>query len=308
MTSTKYGRRAFFALAASVVGATAVPVTAVPSAAATLPGSGHGDSDRLEYHKRVEIQLLHELFEDGNTENVDRYMFADYIQHSPSAPDGTPALKTTAAMIASQYPDARWNVKRIIAQGDYVLAHSNFILTPGTRGMAIFDIVRFQDGKIAEHWDIVQEVPEHSAGGNDMFSTESRPRTEEPGPRWQTDHSKRLVMAYFDRLLVKRDLSAIDRYVGREYHEHDPGMADGVTGLKAGLGAYFQQFPQLQVMPKRSVAEGDLVGVHSHCVDVPGERGRAVLDLFRVRGGRIVEHWVTKQEVPETSANDNTMF
>ncbi|MFF4357612.1 nuclear transport factor 2 family protein [Streptomyces sp. NPDC001604] len=308
MTSTMYGRRAFFALAAAVVGAAAVPVAAVPSAAAARTGSGHGDSARLEYQKRVVARIDHEVFEDGNTEAVDLYMLPDYIQHSPSAPNGTQALKNTAAMFAREYPDARWNIKRIISEGDYVLAHSNFVLTPGTPGWAIFDILRFQDGKIAEHWDIVQDVPEHSTGGHDMFSTESRPRTEEPGPRWQTEHSKRLVTAYFNRLLVKRDLGAIDGYVDCDYHEHDPGMADGVAGLKAGLGGYFEQFPQLQVMPKRMVAEGDLVGVHSHYVDVPGERGRAVLDLFRVRGGKIVEHWVTKQEVPETSANDNTMF
>jgi predicted SnoaL-like aldol condensation-catalyzing enzyme len=62
------------------------------------------------------------------------------------------------------------------------------------------------------------------------------------------------------------------------------------------------------VEPKRVIAEGDLVAVHSHHVDTPGERGRAVLDLFRVRDGKIVEHWDAVQDVPETSANDNTMF
>lgn len=308
MTSAMHGRRAFFALAASVVGAAAVPVASAPSAAAARTGSGYGDSGRLEYQKRVVTRIFHDVFEDGDTEVVDRYMLPDYIQHSPSAPNGTQALKNTAAMFAREYPDARWNIKRIISEGDFVLAHSNFVLTPGTPGWAIFDIVRFQDGKIAEHWDVVQDVPEHSAGGNDMFSTESRPRTEEPGPRWQNEHNKRLVTAYFDRLLVKRDLSAIDRYVGREYHEHNPDMADGVAGLKVGMSRYFEQFPQLRVMPKRVIVEGDLVGVHSHYVDMPGERGKAVLDLFRARGGKIVEHWATAQDVPETSANDNTMF
>jgi predicted SnoaL-like aldol condensation-catalyzing enzyme len=62
------------------------------------------------------------------------------------------------------------------------------------------------------------------------------------------------------------------------------------------------------VEPKRVIAEGDLVAVHSHYVDAPGERGRAVLDLFRVRDGKIVEHWDAAQDVPESSANGNTMF
>jgi len=62
------------------------------------------------------------------------------------------------------------------------------------------------------------------------------------------------------------------------------------------------------VTPKRVIAEGDLVAVHSHYIDTPGDRGRAVLDLFRVRGAKIVEHWNAEQDVPETAANDNTMF
>jgi predicted SnoaL-like aldol condensation-catalyzing enzyme len=81
-----------------------------------------------------------------------------------------------------------------------------------------------------------------------------------------------------------------------------------VAGVKTGLGTYFEQFPQLSVTPKRVIADGDLVAVHSHYVDIPGERGRAVIDLFRVRDGKIVEHWDATQDVPETSANDNTMF
>ncbi|MGW0472359.1 nuclear transport factor 2 family protein [Streptomyces coeruleorubidus] len=62
------------------------------------------------------------------------------------------------------------------------------------------------------------------------------------------------------------------------------------------------------MVPKRIIAEGDLVAVHSHCNDTPGERGRAVLDLFRARDGKIVEHGDAAQDVPETSANDHTMF
>jgi len=114
--------------------------------------------------------------------------------------------------------------------------------------------------------------------------------------------------AFVDQLMVRKDLAAIDTYVGPEYHQHNPNIPDGLAGVKAGLGTYFEQFPQLSVTPKRIIAEGDLVAVHSHYVDTPGERGRAVLDLFRVRDGKIVEHWDSAQDVPETAANDNTMF
>jgi predicted SnoaL-like aldol condensation-catalyzing enzyme len=62
------------------------------------------------------------------------------------------------------------------------------------------------------------------------------------------------------------------------------------------------------VTPKRVIAEGDLVAVHSNYVATPGTRGQAVVDLSRVRGGRVVEHWDAVQDVPEGAANGNTMF
>jgi predicted SnoaL-like aldol condensation-catalyzing enzyme len=189
-----------------------------------------------------------------------------------------------------------------------VLVHSHVVLTPGTRGNAVVDIFRFQDGKIAEHWDAEQNVPATSVNGNDMFATLSTPRTTQPGPGWLTARNEALVTEYVDRLMVRKDLSAIDTYVGAEYHQHNATIADGVAGAKAGLGGYFAQFPQLKVTSKRVIAEGDLVAVHSHYVNAPGDRGQAVVDLFRVRNGKIVEHWDVIQDVPATSANDNTMF
>ncbi|WP_324618001.1 nuclear transport factor 2 family protein [Streptomyces dysideae] len=289
--------------------ASAAPVSQVSHAGSGFGfGFGYGDSARLAYQKRVVTRVLKGVFEEGDAEVVDRYVRPDYIQHNPVAPDGAETLKNLGAALARQFPDARYDIKRVISEGDLVLVHSNVVMTPGTRGSAVFDIFRFQGGKIAEHWDVGQNVPETSVNGNDMFSTESWPRTEAPGPRWQTAYNKRLVTAYVDQLLVKKDLAAVDKYVGPEYHQHNPTIADGVEGVKAGLGAYFEAFPKLTVTPKRIVAEGDLVAVHSHYVNAPGERGTAIVDLFRVRGGKIVEHWDVLQDVPETSANDNTMF
>ncbi|NGO08050.1 SnoaL-like domain-containing protein [Streptomyces sp. HC44] len=258
--------------------------------------------------KKQIAQSLTTVFDGGDTTVIDRHVRPDYIQHNPLAPDGPEALKAFGAAWRQQYPDTAYDTKRVLSEGDLVLLHSNVVPAPGTHGMAVFDIFRFQDGKIAEHWDILQEVPATTANGNDMFSTLSRPQTEAPEQRWFTAYNKKLVTAFVDQLLVRKDLSAIDTYVAPEYRQHNPNIPDGVAGVKAGLGAYIEQFPQLSVEPKRIIAEGDLVAVHSHYVDAPGERGRAVLDLFRVRDGKIVEHWDAVQDVPETSANDNTMF
>ncbi|MDX3833956.1 nuclear transport factor 2 family protein [Streptomyces europaeiscabiei] len=310
MTPTTPARRALVAvLAAVALTSTVAIVPAVAAPTAVAERGAYGDAARVgHYQKAVAVRVLKGVFEDGDTAVVDRYVRPDYIQHNPLAPDGAETLKGLAAAVSGQFPDAVYDIERVVSQGDLVLVHSNVVLTPGTRGSAVFDIFRFQGGRIAEHWDVAQEVPESSANGNDMFSTVSRPRTSEPGPAWLTSYNEKLVTKAFDRLLVRKDLSAIDTYWGPEYHQHNPNIPDGVAGVRAGLGAYFQQFPDLAVSRKRVIAEGDLVAVHSHYVNAPGERGQAVLDLFRVRNGKIVEHWDVLQDVPATSANDNTMF
>ncbi|MDN3023367.1 nuclear transport factor 2 family protein [Streptomyces sp. S.PB5] len=288
----------------AVLGAAAVPAVAAPGTASVA----RADHARPGYQKAVVERVLKGVFERGDTEVVDRFVRPDYIQHNPSVPDGAETLKNLGVALHQQFPDAKYDIKRVISEGDLVLVHSNVVLTPGSRGTAVFDIFRFQGGKIAEHWDVGQDVPEKPADGNDMFSTVSWPRTNQPGPGFLTASNKKLVTTAFDQLLVKKDLSALDRYWSSEYEQHNPNIPNGVDGAKAGLGGYFKQFPQLKVTPKRVIAEGDLVAVHSHYVNAPGERGQAIVDLFRVRGGKIVEHWDVIQDVPATSANDNGMF
>jgi hypothetical protein len=98
----------------------------------------------------------------------------------------------------------------VIAEGDLVMAHSNVVLVPGTRGTAVVDIFRFDRfNKIAEHWDTIQDVPATSVSGNDMFATVSSPRTNQPGPRSRTTSSKTVATSYFDRQMVRKDTGAV---------------------------------------------------------------------------------------------------
>ena len=278
----------------------------VPAASASSPAVSWNTGS---VHGAVVVKVLKRLFEDGDTSVVDRHIRPDYIQHNPLAPNGTAALKAFAGPLAAQFPDLKYDIKRVIAEGDLVLAHSNVVLTPGTRGTAVVDIFRFdRDGRIAEHWDVAQQVPATSVSGNDMFSTVSSPRTNQPGPRWWTASSKATVTGYFDQLVVRKDTGAVS-YLAPEYHQHNPAIPSGSAGLREMFAALFAQFPQMTVERKRVIAQGDLVAVHAHYRLSPGDRGQAVVDIFRVRpDGKIVEHWDVVQDVPETSANDNTMF
>jgi predicted SnoaL-like aldol condensation-catalyzing enzyme len=301
-----------FLAAAAVLGATAVPAVAAPQGSAAGHAAyghgGYGDAARLGYQKTVAVTVAKRVFERGDTAVVDRYVRPDYIQHNPTAADGSAGLKALATSIHQQFPDARYNVKRAISQGDLVLLHSNVVLVPGTKGASVIDVFRFQGGKLADHWDVIQNVPDTTASGNDMFSTLSSPQVSQPLDHRLTQADQALVVNAFDELMVRKDLTVLDRYWDPGYLQHNPQMQNGVAAAKAGLGGYFASAPQLKVTPKRIIAEGDLVAVHSHYVNYPGDRGAAILDLFRVRNGKIVEHWDIIQNVPEASANGNGMF
>jgi predicted SnoaL-like aldol condensation-catalyzing enzyme len=101
---------------------------------------------------------------------------------------------------------------------------------------------------------------------------------------------------------------AVAKYLGPHYRQHNPGSADGPEPFIAVVKRIAQAYPEFRIESKRIIAEGDYVVLHSHLILKPGDRGSAVVDIFRLENGKIVEHWDVVQEVPETSANNNTMF
>ena len=90
--------------------------------------------------------------------------------------------------------------------------------------------------------------------------------------------------------------------------QHDPTLANGSAALKQAYSKLFAQYPLYGVQIAQVAAEGDLVAVHAHVRNSPADLGQAVVYLFRVQHGKIVEQWDSVQDVPATSANSNTMF
>jgi|SRR5690242_8109275 predicted SnoaL-like aldol condensation-catalyzing enzyme len=126
----------------------------------------------------------------------------------------------------------------------------------------------------------------------------------------QVQRNKANVVAYYTTAFNdKQPELAVARYGGPVYIQHNPQAADGFDAFIAFVKAYTQQFPQLHVDIKRVIGECNMVVTHSHITTSPDDRGNAVADFFRLnRQGKVVEHWDVIQPVPETSANDNTMF
>jgi predicted SnoaL-like aldol condensation-catalyzing enzyme len=125
---------------------------------------------RLEQNKQV-VREWHQLAIDQRRpeEAVARHLGPGYRQHNPGAGDGPEPFIKIIHWLAQTYPDFRFETKRIIAEGDFVVLHSHLTREPGDRGQAVVDIFRLEDGKIVEHWDVVQEVPETTANHNTMF-------------------------------------------------------------------------------------------------------------------------------------------
>lgn len=92
-----------------------------------------------------------------------------YIQHNPLANDGIDGFKQYLDYLKSTYPQSHSEIKRVMAEGDYVILHVHSIKEPGTRGQAIVDIFRLENNKIVEHWDVIQNIPDQAANSNGMF-------------------------------------------------------------------------------------------------------------------------------------------
>ena len=121
--------------------------------------------------------------------------------------------------------------------------------------------------------------------------------------------AKRVVLDFFDLAFVQRKAAeAAERYLGATYTQHNPLAPDGPEAFVRFIGVFQEQAPQMSFDLKRVIAEGDLVVLHYHLKMTPDDRGQAVVDIFRVEDGRVVEHWDVLQPVPAESANTNTMF
>ena len=120
--------------------------------------------------------------------------------------------------------------------------------------------------------------------------------------------NKKIVIDFYDKALNQKDFEAAAKHFGPRYIQHNPLAADGPDGLKRLVTLLKEKFPNSRSEIKRAIAEGDLVVLHVHSVREPGQRGRAIVDIFRLENGKIVEHWDVIQDVPEKAANDNTMF
>lgn len=122
------------------------------------------------------------------------------------------------------------------------------------------------------------------------------------------EENKRVVVDYYQTAFGGDPAKAVADHFGDSYVQHNPQAQNGPEAFIGFVDWLRGNYPQLRLEIKRVVAEGDLVVTHSHLILVPGEPGRALADFFRLENGKVVEHWDVIQDVPDESANENTMF
>jgi len=120
--------------------------------------------------------------------------------------------------------------------------------------------------------------------------------------------NKETVLAFYELLINKKDFNAASQYMGSDYIQHNPTAATGVDGLRVWMTDFYRRLPDLRANVRRVIAEGDFVALHVEGTNGPGLGGSALVDIFRVKDGKIVEHWDVIQPIPKEALNNNSMF
>jgi predicted SnoaL-like aldol condensation-catalyzing enzyme len=237
-------------------------------------------------------QAISDIFQKKDATAVDRYFGESFIQHDPSIADGLAGMKSFVAEAANS-PTANITTYRTLVDGDLVLLHSRYQGVARYAGPAIaFDLFRFQDGKIVEHWGGQEpEAPPNLSG-----------RTQVDGPievldREKTETNRTLVQTYRETVMVSLRFDRIEEFIdGTRYAQHASQIGDGIARLRERIASVAKEGGQLNLTPRRFVAEGNFVLVLSEG-DLPSGP-TALYDLFRVEKGKIVEHWDVLSPIP----------
>ena len=238
-------------------------------------------------YKQQATELLKSI-ETGESKPLTYINPTKYIQHNLAVADGLAGVK---ALLQSLPRGAtKVNTVRVLQDGNFVILHTDYNFFGPKVG---FDIFRFEDGRIVEHWDNLQETAlKPSPSGHMMID----------GPTVisdldKTETNKALMQTYMDDLLHGRKEKFSSYFEGNNYIQHNPLVADNLTGLFAGLKALANEGKAVKYDRVHNVlGEGNFVLVLAE--GSFGDRPVSYYDLYRIDNGKIAEHWDTIETIP----------
>lgn len=250
---------------------------------------------------KTEVSALLKSIETGDAAPVGYINPNQYTQHNLAVGDGLAGFG--AVLKALPKGSAKVNTVRVFREGEYVFAHTEYNFFGPKIG---FDIFRYENGKIVEHWDNLQETPtQPNPSGHSMID----------GPVTATDldktaSNKALVKSFVDDILVNGKMEKLAGYFdGDNYIQHNPQIGDKLSGLGAALQAMAKQGITMKYNHIHKVlGEGNFVLVASE--GTFAGKPTSFYDLFRVQNGKIAEHWDTIEAIPAKAQwkNSNGKF
>lgn len=272
-------------------------ITAATALVACIKDHGPLPSDR----QKKEVTALLKSIETGEQTAAAVINPNKYIQHNLGATDGLAGFGALLAQLPAG--SAKVNTVRVFQDGDYVFTHTDYNFFGPKIG---FDVFRFENEKIVEHWDNLQETPAApNPSGHTMTDgpTQSTDLT-------QTEANKKLVNDFVTDILVHGNMAKLQGYFnGDHYIQHNPQIGDGLSGLGAALEAMAKQgITMTYTKIHKVLGEGNFVLVLSE--GTFAGKPTAFFDLFRVENGKIAEHWDTIEAIPPQSEwkNNNGKF
>jgi len=257
------------------------------------------DEKNMSTNKQKVVELLNSI-ENGNTKPAGYINPNKYIQHNLAVKDGLSGF----GEVLSQLPkdSAKVEIKRVFKDGDFVFTHTKYNFFGPKVG---FDIFRFEDGKIVEHWDNLQKIVEKTASGRTQVDGETNITDLE-----KTSQNKDLVKNFVQDILLGKNPNKITEYISsKKYIQHNPFIKDGLDGLNAAIKYLISQNDMfIYEKVHKILGEGNFILT----VSEGSWHGKphSFYDLFRVENGKIVEHWDTIEEIPPRKKwlNDNGKF
>ncbi len=245
---------------------------------------------RLDNAKNLYLEGIR----DGKyVEAINKYAGDRYTQHSTPVKDGKEGFIEFFEDFVERNPERDIEIVRGFEDGQYVFLHAVQSLNGGQYRYVTADIFDTDDeGRMIEHWDIIQEWVDKSVSGHTQVDGPA-----EPTDLDKTQENKALVAGFVNEVLKDGKLDKLTDYISSEsYTQHNPQIEDGLEGL----GAFVEALADSGVTMKyeevhKVVGAGNFVAVLSKMK--LGGTDMAVIDIFRVDGGLIVEHWDVMEEI-----------
>lgn len=239
------------------------------------------------------IRAIFEGIAAGDAAAVTRHLDPErYLEHDPQVGDGVAGVERYIAEIASG--DHRLDLVRVIEDGDHIVTQADGrIRDDGT----FFDVFRFENGLVVEHWGFAAPAGPPNQSGHTQVDGPT-----EPSHLEDTEASKALVRSYYETVHLAGRRDQIDRFLSQDRQiRHEPGVADGIEAFKRDLDMLIRDrtIDEIALL----FGQGDLVFIVARGTHA-GEPC-AYVDLYRVEGAQLVEHWGFPQPIPPAEARKN---